>query len=633
MAVEGWVRYNGAHRGAEAEGRSGPECYNGAHREAEAEAEAGADTNTKAANTRPKQLFASPELFVKAASPDSAYGTAVRVKTNCRPIEPDETVTKTSERISAKTEARLEFGHGSEYPVSYNETRGQSEDLDRYLSRNELGTEAKADGGPKLKLMVASSELFGEVASLDAVDQAVVKHPKSIMMDGSTEADETVANTGTDGRSRGLFGECTTQKEDRRDRSVLVERIPSPKTENTVRNSSKRIPRTKTLSLESGSENEDEAQDESASVPCRPDMPPPKTHRQIKTLSPKRKSNGDRSREMPASSVKDETRPTTIPKALKERSSEASEADKCRRSLTEVRYRDSRRHENVVGCSQRPQSTCSATAINAALERSRSSLCSRTKSPKANRRIETFEACNEVHARITASEARTPPDEEWILTSLGGIRSNVAINSAEALKNEEDADLPVRENTVSLLSSLVKDMEPNSHMKLRLNEAAQLLAPKHLVIEVIRRSCENTTSGYFGIKRIKDEAKCPYYSENGLANHERTQTYKAYVERVQKRSTEEPRILHAYREVCAETNTCLVSDLWTTPKSSTEAMTEGQIAQNEDQGYNEPMGFEASCGIDEDQSQTRPTSQVKRLEDFVRSRPAMRMFHRRRASF
>ena len=57
--------------------------------------------------------------------------------------------------------------------------------------------------------MVASSELFGEVASLDAVglDQAVVKHPKSIMMDGSTEADESVANTGTVGQSRGLFGE------------------------------------------------------------------------------------------------------------------------------------------------------------------------------------------------------------------------------------------------------------------------------------------------------------------------------------------------------------------------------------------------------------------------------------------
>ena len=115
--------------------------------------------------------------------------------------------------------------------------------------------------------------------------------------------------------------------------------------------------------------------------------------------------------------------------------------------------------------------------------------------------------------------------------SLGGIRPKVAINSAEALKNEEDADLPVRENTVSLLSSLIKDMEPNSDTKLRLNEAAQLLAPKHLVIEVIRRSCEDTT-----IKRITDEAKCPYYSENELENHERTQTYKAYVEGVRKRS-------------------------------------------------------------------------------------------------
>ena len=63
--------------------------------------------------------------------------------------------------------------------------------MDRYLSRNELGTEAKADGSPKLKLMVASSELFGKVASLDVVDQAVVKHPKSIMMDGSTAVSYT----------------------------------------------------------------------------------------------------------------------------------------------------------------------------------------------------------------------------------------------------------------------------------------------------------------------------------------------------------------------------------------------------------------------------------------------------------
>ena len=100
---------------------------------------------------------------------------------------------KISERISprnhvgkfAQTEARIEFGRGSECPVSYNVTEGQSEDMDRYHSRNEfLGTEAKADCSPKLKQMVASSELFGEVASLDAAYQTVVKHPKSIMMDG-----------------------------------------------------------------------------------------------------------------------------------------------------------------------------------------------------------------------------------------------------------------------------------------------------------------------------------------------------------------------------------------------------------------------------------------------------------------
>ena len=126
-------------------------------------------------------------------------------------------------------------------------------------------------------------------------------------LDGSTEADETVVNTGTAGRSWGLFVESMILKEDRRDRSMLVQRIPSPKIENRNRNSSERIPRKKTLNLESGSEDKDEAQDESASVP-RPDTPPPKTHRQTKLPSPKRKSINDRSSEMPDSSVKDDNR-------------------------------------------------------------------------------------------------------------------------------------------------------------------------------------------------------------------------------------------------------------------------------------------------------------------------------------
>jgi len=191
----------------------------------------------------------------------------------------------------------------------------------------------------------------------------------------------------------------------------------------------------------------------------------------------------------------------------------------------------------VVGRSQRPRLTNSVKPIiEAALERSRPNLDCRTKSLEPNRWIATSEACNEVHARITASEARTAPDEDGRLTSLGGIRTNVAINTAEALKTEGDASLPVRENTVSLLSSLVKDMESNSDMKLLLNEAVQLLAPKQLVTEVIRRSYEDTTSGYFGIKRITDEAKCSYCSKIGWANHDRTQTYKAYVEGVRKRS-------------------------------------------------------------------------------------------------
>ena len=82
-------------------------------------------------------------------------------------------------------------------------------------------------------------------------------------------------------------------KEDRRDRSVLFQRIPSPMTENRNRNSSERIPRKKTLNLESGIEDKDEAQDESASVPCRPDTPP-KTHRhrsRIRYLSKKKFAN------------------------------------------------------------------------------------------------------------------------------------------------------------------------------------------------------------------------------------------------------------------------------------------------------------------------------------------------------
>ena len=107
--------------------------------------------------------------------------------------------------------------------------------------------------------------------------------------------------------------------------------------------------------------------------------------------------------------------------------------------------------------------------------------------------------------------------------------------------------------------------------------------------------------------------------------------------------------------LCAETNTCLVSDyLWSSSSSSSsssteeasavtyerqliaeaeDAVAEEQTAQNEDQGHNEPLGSEASCGSDEDQSQTRLNRQPKHLEDFVRLRSAMRMFHRRRASF
>jgi len=113
-------------------------------------------------------------------------------KTNSRPGEPDET--------TPKTEARVEFGRDSEYPVSYNVTKGQTGEMSRHLSRNELAIEAKADCRPKPKQMVDSPELFGEVASPDSARQTAGKHPNRITIDFSMEADETIANTGTVGR-------------------------------------------------------------------------------------------------------------------------------------------------------------------------------------------------------------------------------------------------------------------------------------------------------------------------------------------------------------------------------------------------------------------------------------------------
>ena len=145
----------------------------------------------------------------------------------------------------------------------------------------------------------------------------------------------------------------------------------------------------------------------------------------------------------------------------------------------------------------------------------------------------------------------------------------------------------------------------------------------------IRLSSDTSYALVFGREALVD-------TEYEIVNNERTQTYKAYVAGVRKRSKR-------YYEVCAEMNTCLVSDyLWTTPKSSTEeanavtyerqsiaeaedAVAEEQTAQNEDQGHNEPMSSEASCSSDEDQSQTRLNRQPKHLEDFVRLRSAMRI--------
>ena len=123
---------------------------------------------------------------------------------------------------------------------------------------------------------------------------------------------ETVAKTPERISSFSLFSEDTpTESRQTKDRIVLVQRTPSSKTENRDQNGSKRIPRTKTLNLESGSEDEDEARDDSASVPCRPDTTPLKTHRQTKMPSPKRKTIDDR---MSDSSVKNEARRGAKPK-------------------------------------------------------------------------------------------------------------------------------------------------------------------------------------------------------------------------------------------------------------------------------------------------------------------------------
>jgi len=95
--------------------------------------------------------------------------------------------------------------------------------MDRHLSRNELATNAKAGCRSKPKQMVASPELFGAVVSPDLAYQTAGEHPKRIMIDCSTEADERIANTGMVRQSRSLFGECTMPKEDRQDRIVFVQ--------------------------------------------------------------------------------------------------------------------------------------------------------------------------------------------------------------------------------------------------------------------------------------------------------------------------------------------------------------------------------------------------------------------------
>ena len=77
---EGVERYNGARCGAEVQTE---EIQRSDGRE-----------ETKA-DSQPKQAPASPDLFGEIASPNSDYEMAVRMKTNSRPFEPDETVAKT----------------------------------------------------------------------------------------------------------------------------------------------------------------------------------------------------------------------------------------------------------------------------------------------------------------------------------------------------------------------------------------------------------------------------------------------------------------------------------------------------------------------------------------------------------
>ena len=280
------------------------------------------------------------------------------------------------------------------------------------------------------------------------------------------------------------------------------------------RSESQRIPRTKTLNVGSGSEDEDEAQDESASVPCRPDTPPPKTHRQIKTLSPKRKSIDDRSGETRNSSVKDEARRSAIPKALKKRLGEASEADKSRRSLTEVR---SRRHSNANGLSRRGESVVTVDLD----KKAESQLLSSDSDGK-----DSDEEDNELTVRNISS----PTDETTDGTATFSVRENLPklqltdhelgplIKCRLESGRKPDIEVSAESEITKRLLYQWERLEVRNGLVYRRKEGKpgeidilQLLTPRQIVNDALKASHEGQTGGHFSIKRTLDQVRRRFY--------------------------------------------------------------------------------------------------------------------------
>ena len=149
-ASEGVERYNGAHPGAETE-----EIQRSEGRE-----------ETKA-DSQPKQAPASPDLFGEIASPNSDYETAVKMKTNSRPLEPDETIPKT-----------VPSGLFSEY-VTPNERRQDRivlvQRTPSYRKKEVKSCEEEDDGEGRKRSSLRSS--------------TVIRHPKRLVINSSSSSD------------------------------------------------------------------------------------------------------------------------------------------------------------------------------------------------------------------------------------------------------------------------------------------------------------------------------------------------------------------------------------------------------------------------------------------------------------